>query len=147
MRNTPKTVIFDLDGTLALIEHRRRFITGKKKDWPGFFAACSDDLPNIPVIEAAHAHKSYGHRIVILSARSDEVRAQTLCWLEEHNVPYDELKMRSEGDFTVDEELKQQWLGELDRSDILCVYDDRDKVVRMWREAGIPCFQVAPGNF
>jgi len=27
------------------------------------------------------------------------------------------------------------------------VFDDRDKVVNMWRENGIPCLQVAPGNF
>jgi len=27
------------------------------------------------------------------------------------------------------------------------VFDDRDQVVEMWRANGIPCFQVAPGNF
>jgi phosphoserine phosphatase len=27
------------------------------------------------------------------------------------------------------------------------VFDDRDQVVRMWREAGLRCLQVASGNF
>jgi hypothetical protein len=34
-----------------------------------------------------------------------------------------------------------------DKSDILCIFDDRDKVVKMWRSNGIACFQVAPGDF
>lgn len=38
--------IFDLDGTLALIEHRLHFIQGPKKDWRGFFGAVGDDSPN-----------------------------------------------------------------------------------------------------
>jgi len=67
--------IFDLDGTLALIDHRRELIqhrdcfychgcgetpgvpeckecngTGRlKPDWPAFFRACVDDEPNVGV--------------------------------------------------------------------------------------------------
>ena len=33
------------------------------------------------------------------------------------------------------------------KNDVLCVYDDRQKVVDMWREEGLVCCQVAPGNF
>jgi hypothetical protein len=29
----------------------------------------------------------------------------------------------------------------------MCVYEDRQSVVEMWRNAGLPCFQVAPGDF
>lgn len=49
-----------------------------------------------------------------------------------------------------DEKLKRLWLNEMsqaDRSRLTAVFDDRDKVVAMWREAGVPCFQVAPGEF
>jgi hypothetical protein len=31
--------------------------------------------------------------------------------------------------------------------DIVCVFDDRQKVVDMWRDMGLTCMQVAPGNF
>ncbi len=33
------------------------------------------------------------------------------------------------------------------RFDVLCVLDDRDQVVRMWRGLGLVCLQVAPGDF
>ena len=44
--------------------------------------------------------------------------------------------------FTPDDVLKQNWLNDLDKKDILCVFDDRQKVVDMWRKNGLSCFQV-----
>jgi hypothetical protein len=55
--------------------------------------------------------------------------------------------MRAAGDFTPDEELKWQWIAEYDLSMIMCVFDDRTKVVQMWRSLGLACFQVAPEDF
>ena len=54
--------------------------------------------------------------------------------------------------FMPDDKLKQRWLDDLfpidsKRLDIVCVFDDRDKVVDMWRKNGLTCMQVAPGNF
>jgi hypothetical protein len=50
-----------------------------------------------------------------------------------------------------DDKLKQFWLDdlfpELDKNNILCIFDDRQKVVDMWRKNGLICFQVAPGDF
>ena len=48
-----------------------------------------------------------------------------------------------------DDELKKRWLDQLftNTDDVHCVFDDRDKVVKMWRDNGLTCFQVAPGNF
>jgi hypothetical protein len=146
-------VIFDLDGTLALTEHRSHLVQGPRKDWRAFFAACVDDEPNIPVIEALRAHRAAGHSLMIVSGRSDEVRMQTHAWLFKHVFPGETVCfapiLRKEGDFTPDDELKRRWLcdGTIDRSRVLCAYDDRDKVVAMWRAEGIPCFQVAPGAF
>ena len=33
------------------------------------------------------------------------------------------------------------------KDNVECVFDDRQKVVDMWREIGLTCMQVAPGNF
>jgi hypothetical protein len=56
--------------------------------------------------------------------------------------------MRPEKDYTPDDALKHKWLMELGGPDkIFCVFDDRQKVVDMWRSHGITCFQVAPGKF
>lgn len=47
--------IFDLDGTLALNEHRQYLVQGETKNWGAFFAACVNDEPNVPVIDTMHA--------------------------------------------------------------------------------------------
>jgi phosphoglycolate phosphatase-like HAD superfamily hydrolase len=151
-----KSVIFDLDGTLALIDKRRAISMDAdgKMDWNTFFNPSMIELdePNAPVIEMAKMLKAAGHMIVILSGRSKATKEATREWLNEFGVPFDVLKMRptsNEFKFKPDDKLKQDWLDQLftDKSDILCVFDDRQKVVDMWRANGLTCMQVAPGNF
>lgn len=148
-----KTVIVDLDGTLALNKHRFHFIDkslGKKVDWVSYFEACDKDLPNIPVIETIKALKAQGALIHIFSARGDIVFDRTVQWLKHHNVSYDKLTLREMDSFTADEELKKKWLLKYYpnyEKEVLCVFDDRNKVVDMWRSLGLTCFQVAEGNF
>jgi len=182
--------IFDLDGTLALIDHRRHLVErpsmkcfdcgGKNRnncvqcsdlddgwsaDWSAFFAGCVDDLPNLPVIRTLQALRSGGAEIWIWSGRSDKVKAQTVEWLGKHGclssnpacflsawlfAAPERFRMRVEGDYTPDEELKRGWLSEIEPPEykrLVGVFDDRDRVVAMWRAAGVPCFQVAPGEF
>jgi len=141
-------ILFDLDGTIALIEHRRHFVEGETKDWTAFYAACPNDKPNGPVIELMPYYRFGDDEIWILSGRSAEVRAETEAWLAKHEIMYDRLLMRPEGDFTPDEELKKAWYFQHEmQGRVRVVYDDRDKVVKMWRELGLTCFQVAPGDF
>lgn len=148
-----KTVIFDLDGTLAIIDKRRELSIkpNGKMNWKTFFEPDNIQLdePNVPVIEMAKMLKKQGHSVVIFSGRDSISRAETIEWLNKFKVPFDVLKMRPQGSHTPDDVLKQNWLDKLfpNNSDILCIFDDRDKVVKMWRENGISCFQVAPGNF
>ena len=151
-----KTVIFDLDGTLALIDDRRAIATkdNGKIDWDIFFdpANIQLDKPNWPVIQMAKTLKDAGNRIVVFSGRSKATKTTTRDWLNQHGVPVDVLKMRpTDGGlkWMKDDLLKKKWLDDLfpNTDDILCVFDDRDKVVQMWRANGISCFQVAKGDF
>jgi len=151
-----KTIIFDLDGTLALIDERRRIsiMSNGKMDWDTFFNPTNIALdgPNTPVIETARLFKKNGFDIVIFSGRSEITKEATEFWLEQFNVPFDLLKMRptsKEFKFMRDDDLKQGWLNELfpNKSEIFAVFDDRNKVVEMWRRNGITCFQVADGDF
>ena len=148
-----KTVIFDLDGTLALIDERRALASKPdgKINWKTFFDPKNIQLdkPNVPVIEMAKMLKAQGHSVVIFSGRDSISRKETIDWLNQFGVPFDVLKMRPQGSFTPDDKLKQDWLDQLfpDKNDVLCIFDDRDKVVKMWRDNGLSCFQVAPGNF
>lgn len=147
------TVIFDLDGTLALIDTRRKLATkpNGKIDWKTFFNPenIKLDEPNFPVIAAFQAMKAAGYRVGIFSGRDSISRVETEQWLSDFKIQPDFLRMRQQGSFTKDDTLKKQWLDEeLEMGHIiLCTFDDRDKVVKMWRDNGIVCCQVNYGNF
>ena len=151
-----KNVIFDLDGTLALIDDRRKQSTkpNGKMDWDKFFdpKMIQLDDPNPPIIQCAQMFKHRGFNIVIFSGRSNATKDATKDWLNKFGVPFDVLKMRPTSNdfkFMRDDDLKQMWLDDLfpNKADIFCVFDDRQKVVDMWRRNGITCLQVADGNF
>ena len=143
--------IFDLDGTLADLKHRRHFVDGTDggKDWKAFHAACVDDAPIWPVI-VTFTELAAGADCWIVSGRSDEVREQTKAWLDAHGIRPDRLLMRTAGDYTPDDVLKESWLlswTQEERDRIVAVFDGRDRVVAMWRRHGLVCFQCAPGDF
>jgi len=149
--------IFDLDGTLANASHRTHLLLDNPKDpdrWRKFYAACVDDTPIRPTIRTMAMLADFAD-IWIFSGRSDEVRWETIHWLQRYTHFYPDmldtaLVMRPAGDTTADDDLKRQWLFSMleeDRERLVAVFDDRDRVVAMWRANGIQCFQVAPGNF
>jgi hypothetical protein len=142
-------VIFDLDGTLALVDHRRHYVTNGNQQWDEFHKACVNDEANWPVIHTLMSLFRSGADVFIVSGRSDLVRLETEDWLLKHGIPFDGLIMRKHGDYTPDDILKLSWMndGTIPKHRIKMVFDDRDKVVKMWREQGITCFQVAEGNF
>jgi len=165
------TVIFDLDGTLANIEVRRdkSLKPNGKLDWEIFAAPSSImdwDTPNEPVIKMAQMFKADGFKIVIFSGRNDRGFVATNHWLTRYDVPHDLLVLRPDkfkanswpianGNqatpdmrFMPDEILKKAMLDTfVDINDVFLVVDDRDKVVKMWRDLGLNTFQVAPGDF
>jgi hypothetical protein len=59
------------------------------------------------------------------------------------------LFLRADDDFRSDDVFKKDVLDELINSGVKpdLVFDDRNSVVEMWRREGIPCFQVAEGDF
>ena len=149
--------IFDLDGTLALIEHRQHILECTDRDkWRRFYAACDLDTANLPVISTLELLRKTGAEVWIFTGRSGEVRDKTVAWLAAHTSLTNQeldgpaLNMRTESNYTPDDVLKKQWLDsmlEVDRQRLVAVFEDRDRVVAMWRAAGVPCFQVAPGEF
>ena len=169
--NMKNTVIFDLDGTLANIDSRRDISMkpNGKLDWDIFAAPNSIlalDKPNAPVIKMAQMFKADGFKIVIFSGRNDRGFDATVQWLNDFKVPFDLLVMRpdkfkdkswpiADGNpatpdmrFMPDEILKKVMLDTfVDINDVFLVVDDRDKVVKMWRDLGLNTFQVAPGDF
>ena len=93
--------------------------------------------------------KAAGFRVGIFSGRDSISRKETESWLAGMGISPDFFRMRPQGTFTPDDVLKKEWLDQEieDGHEIMCVFDDRDKVVRMWRDNGIACFQVNWGDF
>lgn len=142
--------IFDLDGTLADCTHRQHFIHGEKKDWDAFYAACDRDKLIRPVADILSSLERDGHYIWIWTGRSDEVKEKTREWLRYNRVYTDSLRMRPAGDHSPDHLLKEKWLNEVSleqRAEIDGVFEDRSRVVEMWRANGFTCYQVAKGDF
>lgn len=143
-----KIVIFDIDGTLADCRHRQVHVQGKNKNWKKFFGAADDDEPIEGIVYILRSlWKQRDCRIVLCTGRPESMRPRTLRWFEKHEIFYDELLMRKEGDFRQDAIVKKEMLLVLGKENILFVIDDRKQAVEMWREEGILCLQCAEGDF
>lgn len=144
-------IVFDLDGTIADIEHRRKYIATKPKNWKAFCEGIKNDTVKREVQLVYNMFVSTGeYDIIFASGRSDEYRDMTEEWLHKHDFHhYVKLYMRKEGDYRADYIIKKEILDEMraDGYNPILTFDDRDQVVQMWRENGIPCFQVAEGSF
>lgn len=132
-------VIFDLDGTLALIGDRD----------PYDATECEYDKLNYPVFEALMRHREGGYKIIICSGRSSKYLEQTDRWLGKHMIEPDLFLMRKEGDKRKDSHVKREMFMShiIDKYYVEAVYDDRQQVVDTWRDLGLNVFQVADGRF
>lgn len=133
-----RAVICDIDGTLAHSNHRGPFEFDKVE---------TDDLDE-PV--SRFLDLCYGSDVVILlSGRQEEYRPHTERWLEKHQVAYDELYMRAKGDRRSDDLVKMGLFDAHIRSQYhaTLMLDDRNRCVYLWRKLGLPCWQVAFGDF
>lgn len=136
-----KTVVIDLDGTLSDLTHRLKFLEQKPKDWDGFFGNVLGDDENYwcaVLMECLAAR----YEIVIVSGRPERTREDTIKWLDQHSVVYNELVLvRKDGDRAPDDLLKEQWLQKYGPENIIFAVDDRQRVVDMWRRNGVICLQ------
>jgi hypothetical protein len=133
-------VISDIDGTLAVRVDRGPF------EWHRLL----EDKPNDSAIEVLHALHARGHEIIFISGRTEDLRTQTVLWLSRNVGLPGRLLMRKTNDNRRDDTVKAEIFMDLNlRSEnVLLVLDDRDRVVKMWREKfGLRCFQVGEGNF
>ena len=141
--------LFDIDGTLADVSHRRHFVESRPKNWKAFYSRMSDDTTNRQIALIAHALKRAGYRIVLVTGRPDEYETTTRIWLKRRFIIYDDLFMRKAGDNRPDEIIKAELLNKIQEAGYVIdmVFDDRKKVVDMWRSKGLLCLQVAEGDF
>lgn len=147
--NQPKVgwVLCDLDGTLCNIDHRLNFVKQEKKDWKGFFAGINADLLYDKTRDSLLSYKQLGHEIIYVSARPEDYRKETEEWLKRNdcNIHFT-LLMRGKGDKRDDVDVKRDILNKYfkDRN-IHVVFDDRPRVIRMWKEEGLNVIDCGKG--
>lgn len=143
-----KAVIFDIDGTIADLSHRLHFIKQEKKDYRSFHDACDKDLPIEPIIDLVFDMHARGYSILFVSGRTDRIRDKTEEWLRRYSIPWVKLYMRKDGDWRPDHKVKSDILDNIIKEgyNIKFAVDDRDSIVKMWRERGIICLQCREWN-
>lgn len=142
----PIAIICDLDGTISINDQGRNAFE---------YRQARHDAVNGPVAETLRAFVEGlpGIDLVFVSAREEYGREVTEGWIR-HHLPFTVFKplnlfLRANKDYRKDAVVKSEiYLHDIKPYwDILFVLDDRDQVVKMWREQGLSCFQVAEGDF
>jgi len=144
-RLTP-CLLVDVDNTLALMCDRGVYEHERAHE-----DTCDDDVAAVVRGLVTLSQRVPGNelRVIILSGRFETHREVTEDWLEHHDVPYDALLMRADGDRRPDDVVKQEIYERViaPHHTVWLVLDDRNRVVAMWRRLGLRCLQVREGDF
>lgn len=149
-----KIVVVDIDGTIAQVGDRLKYLQQEPKDWDSFYEHCDEDYSIDDVILLVRDLWELGYEIVYCTGRRESVRKKTQDWLIWNGLPMrGNLLMRKDKDWRHDTEVKPELLSkwmlcnEVEPNDIFLIFEDRDSMVAKWRELGYRCLQVADGKF
>lgn len=142
----PTAVLVDIDGTLAHHEGIRNPYDTSRYHLDQFDEVVADAVYSAATYDFRRGHRA---KIIIMSGRDAAYRGVLENWLMDHGFVYDDIFMRPVGDnrndAVVKNELFERHIAGEYNVDI--VFDDRDRVVKMWRAKGLRVFQVQPGDF
>lgn len=144
-----KAVIVDIDGTLSDPTHRRQFVLTRPKDFGRWNAAMHMDKPNMPVIEVVRL-LSRENKLLLVTGREESYRDITNKWLANvADVWFHKMYMRADKDYRNDDIIKSEIYDQIlvDGFKPWLAVDDRNRVVKMFRDRGLTVFQVADGDF
>lgn len=137
MGYAPDAIVVDIDGTLANHEpHRSPYDTSKY----------AEDTVFEHVRRVVNAYGDWND-VILLSGRDSEFRDVTEAWLNDNVITWSELFMREQGDKRNDAVVKYELFKKHvePNYNVIGVFDDRPRVIRMWRAIGLPVFNVGNG--
>ena len=136
----PWAIICDIDGTLAHMTDRS----------PHEYNRVDEDETHPAIINLLTTwRRATNDKIILLSGRKNSCQAKTQRWLNEHEIPHDELHLpREDDDHRKDYILKEEWYDQYipERYNIRLIIDDRLQVCRMWYDKGLPIIRVGNPN-
>lgn len=145
----PDAIWVDVDGTLAERVHDK---APQPVRGPFDEARVKEDAVIEHIAELVRILHASGKKIVIMSGRTDSCQTLTEEWLQENNIPYDDIFMRrtEEDKGRKDNLVKHDlfWENVAPKYNVIYALDDRQQVVDFTRDVlKIPVLQVQPGNF
>lgn len=139
----PKAIILDFDGTIADYRKREHI---RDIDFSEYIKLSYTDIPFKAVCEIIRLFKNE-YKIIILSARAESARQETIDWLSRFNIHFDKLILKQDSDTRDDGYIKYEILNEslMTEYDILFCIDDRSTCISYMRQLGLPAFQCGEG--
>lgn len=136
--NTREAIVVDIDGTLA-----RHVARG-----PHHYHLVGTDELIEPIAELVRYLQEY-YDVIYLTGRPAKAEFDTFMWLARHDLPNGALYTRADGDGRPDYIVKSELFDThvAPYYTVKYVLDDRNSVVKMWRDKGLTVLQVAEGDF
>ena len=138
----PHAIIVDIDGTVA-----------RKGDRDIYdYSKVLLDTPIMPIVRLVQ-EIGENREVIFVSGREGVCYSVTSLWLQKNlgfaSADAFELYMRPVGDFREDSVVKKEIYRTFIEDDFVIDYviDDRNSVVKMWRDLGLTVLQVADGDF
>lgn len=133
----PTAVILDVDGTLC-DNHGHCIVL---PDYPKFYELSADSAPHPFALEYALAAYLAGHKLIVMTGRSEVARDSTVAWLDRHLLTgYDELIMRPQNMHRTPAPIYKRKALEVIRGffTVVGAIDDDPAVIAMYTEHNIP---------
>lgn len=129
-------VIFDIDWTLARMTWRS----------PYDYTLVHTDEVVTQVREVLYSLQQSWFTIVICTGRDWACEKETKQRLRDNEIMYDCFFMRKEWDTRNDMIVKKEMLDKIGKENVFAVFDDRPRVIRMWRDEWLFVFNVWSGR-
>lgn len=139
-KDLPSCIICDLDGTLAMHNGRTPFEWDRLQE---------DKIDTRLSLMLKIYSKLEEVEVIFLTGRPDNVRDATEKWLDDNFEGDYKLIMRESKDFSHGQDCKKKLYEQYieGKYNVLCVFEDSNKCVEMWRELGLLTLQPQNGDY
>jgi predicted kinase len=137
----PNCVICDLDGTLALHQGRHPY------EWDKISTDKMDSRLQLMLMKL---HANNQSEIIFVTGRNAEARQATIEWLDKHlGIKDYKLYTKEPNEYTSGEVYKERIYHEYieNKYNVLCVFEDSDRCVLMWRKLGLLTCQLENNDY
>jgi hypothetical protein len=138
--------VFDVQGTLIDVTSVRTLVECDKPDFDAFHEATGNCPANQDIVDASKRSHTAQKVVVVMTGMNEKFRGLVATWLYKHEVPFDLLLMRPNGDYRKDFVVKREMLKDVRLRGFVVTHawDDNPQIIDLWKNEKIPV-TVVPG--